>query len=435
MISFFPTIYADELLYSVCARFFDYVQYPKPLTVFEELLGNVEDIGTFIPLNCFEYLYKNLPHNHEYSVHRLVNQHSVIPFYRPFLALEQVELFYRYLERPKVKQVSRQFRVKNEHLRISEWLRFCPLCLAEEKEKLNEGYWHRLHQLPGVEICPVHFVFLQNSGLRTRDFDWQHPFKLVSANKIVRLEPLVSIEISNPCHMSLLRIAQDAFWLLNQSNLFLNANYLRDRYLHLLAEHGMLREGNIDRKLLEKSFASMFSKDLLSHIFLDDSINSGRRLTEIIKCSIANHHPVYHLLLIQLLGHTAESFFDRCKDEKPFGEGPWLCLNHAANHFGKPHITEHCVERFESKGRVRGIFYCSCGFVYSRTDSEIPAEEAICFNRIENFGSVWESELRELWSNPSLKILEIADRLGVSYDAVVAQAERLRLQIPRSRNT
>lgn len=56
--------------------------------------------------------------------------------------------------------------------------------------------------------------------------------------------------------------------------------------------------------------------------------------------------------------------------------------------------------------RVRGTFYCSCEFVYSWTDSEISTKESIRFNRTENFGSVWESELRELRSNPSLKIFE-----------------------------
>src|SRR5260370_39857782 len=44
-------------------------------------------------------------------------------------------------------------------------LRYCALCAKDARVNFGECYWHRLHQLPGVEICPIHKVFLENSEI------------------------------------------------------------------------------------------------------------------------------------------------------------------------------------------------------------------------------------------------------------------------------
>lgn len=33
---------------------------------------------------------------------------------------------------------------------------FCEICLSEQRKKLGFGFWHRVHQLPGVYWCPWH---------------------------------------------------------------------------------------------------------------------------------------------------------------------------------------------------------------------------------------------------------------------------------------
>jgi hypothetical protein len=53
-------------------------------------------------------------------------------------------------------------------IKLPQWLRFCPLCTEEDEKQFGDRYWHRLHQVPGVEACPIHAVFLEDSKVRHR---------------------------------------------------------------------------------------------------------------------------------------------------------------------------------------------------------------------------------------------------------------------------
>jgi hypothetical protein len=45
------------------------------------------------------------------------------------------------------------------------YLRYCPLCVAENIAVYGETYWHRKHQLPGSYYCTKHQVRLCNSRI------------------------------------------------------------------------------------------------------------------------------------------------------------------------------------------------------------------------------------------------------------------------------
>lgn len=39
-------------------------------------------------------------------------------------------------------------------------LKYCPLCVKEDKNKYGVSYWHRIHQIPIIDVCPLHFCNL-----------------------------------------------------------------------------------------------------------------------------------------------------------------------------------------------------------------------------------------------------------------------------------
>lgn len=47
-------------------------------------------------------------------------------------------------------------------------IKFCPLCATEDSRSYGVSYWHLAHQLPGVEACSRHKVFLVHKDLPTR---------------------------------------------------------------------------------------------------------------------------------------------------------------------------------------------------------------------------------------------------------------------------
>ena len=71
---------------------------------------------------------------------------------------------------------------------------------------------------------------------------------------------------------------------------------------------------------------------------------------------------LYHLLLIQFLGLNVEEFFHLTEELTPFGEGPWPCLNPAADHYRWPVITECWLSGRLRYGKLTGRLRCGCGF-------------------------------------------------------------------------
>ena len=53
-------------------------------------------------------------------------------------------------------------RRKNDKVR---YIRYCPLCAADDRECHGETYWHRIHQMPGINICNFHGCYLKESNL------------------------------------------------------------------------------------------------------------------------------------------------------------------------------------------------------------------------------------------------------------------------------
>lgn len=153
-------------------------------------------------------------------------------------------------------------------------------------------------------------------------------------------------------------------------------------------------------------------------------------------------HPLFHLLLIQLLGYTAESFFNRCKIlpslkdkgrnyKLPFGKGPWPCLNRASGHYEQKLINECLTKYAPTRNAWKGTFSCRCGFVYTLLSSHTPSRDYILKPVIKQFGPVWEEALCKLWEDKSVSINKTADRLGVGWHRIRAQAMRLGLEFPR----
>jgi hypothetical protein len=60
------------------------------------------------------------------------------------------------------------------------FFRYCASCVECDRQSLQaETYWHRLHQIPGIEVCGIHRERLRNSNLEFRQP--RNRFEYVSA--------------------------------------------------------------------------------------------------------------------------------------------------------------------------------------------------------------------------------------------------------------
>lgn len=312
MIGYFPEPYPDELFYSLCARFTDRMQYRCAESVMIELFGNPLLRAVVDFPRDLGHLVAALPPGHTYTVDQWIDQHTLLPFHAPFiplLRLAQVRAQMR--GEPPGRRTPR--RIFHPRVPLPESLRFCPACVEEDRRRLGECYWHRLHQIPGVQVCPVHRTLLEESTARVRNPVTDNAF--LSAEKAVWQGPPRAVDQANPCHQMLIEIAQDAAWLLSQNGEAVDLETIRRRYLSDLAERGLTRGRLPDKPRLLRAFTDHYPPELLP--LLNCPTDAARHwhwywVLGLFRTRLL-HPPISHLLLMHFLGYTAESFFARLR--------------------------------------------------------------------------------------------------------------------------
>ena len=162
MIAFFPEIYPDELLYSQIARYHSRSGYARYVYTVSDIYQN----GKLVHPNV-DFVNKYTPDAMNWitkydSWENIVFEHTMYPAYIRFL--------------PKQRRInavngilSCEGNWKNlmciPLLNEPRYIRYCPECAKEDREKYGETYWHRSHQIPRIRVCPKHKCFLENSEI------------------------------------------------------------------------------------------------------------------------------------------------------------------------------------------------------------------------------------------------------------------------------
>ncbi len=163
MIAYFPTAYPDELLYSQLARYYTksgYMAYTfaaEELFVSKTVRPDINFINSFTPA-AVQAITRDI------SMEAVVEKHTMFSSYGRFLPKKRRQKAFQYLASMKgnyhnLLPISQS---KNGEVRC---LRYCPACAANDREQYGETYWHRIHQIIGIHVCPIHQCYLVDSGV------------------------------------------------------------------------------------------------------------------------------------------------------------------------------------------------------------------------------------------------------------------------------
>lgn len=160
MITSFPALYPDELLYSLFARYYAQSGHIAYVFAAEELFENratkpdiefmdrlTEEARQLVTRSC--------------SLAAIVEKHTMFPYYGRFLQRDRRQQALSLLLQTDERYHNLLYQLKSKH--VSRYLRYCPICAMEDRKQYGETYWHRSHQLQGINICPVHRCFLCDS--------------------------------------------------------------------------------------------------------------------------------------------------------------------------------------------------------------------------------------------------------------------------------
>lgn len=163
MISYFPDIYPDELLYSQLARYYTKSGYSAFVCAVDDLFvhkyvsPDIEFISE-LKQEAVEILTKNIP------METIIEKHTMFPSYGRFLPKERRQKAFQCLVEMH-GNFNNLLAIPKRRTGDKRFLKYCPECAKVDREMYGETYWHRNHQIVGVNVCPVHACYLENSSV------------------------------------------------------------------------------------------------------------------------------------------------------------------------------------------------------------------------------------------------------------------------------
>ncbi|MRN56939.1 TnsD family Tn7-like transposition protein [Paenibacillus monticola] len=379
---------------------------------FLDFPGHLNDLHSLIPGNAI-------------PLSTLINDHTLLPYYRPYITPERYNNVTKDMIFGNGQSIYMKMGLAASSVKQLYYLRYCPACIEEDRIKYGAAYWHRYHQITGVNVCSVHNCYLQTSHVSYAQRRNKHEFVMLESVLNSRSHRFDYSEND----LELL-IAQQSEALLKMNYQAINAVAIRKVYFGRMSQMGLLTaKGHIRFQDLLPKFES-----LCGAIYLKEqgcSIDKNSQYTwlhKMLRKPRHGVHPLRHILLQLYLGIEVKEILQEkyVSAELPFGEGPWPCLNRGSEHFEERTIPTARITRDYESGNPVGTFSCGCGFVYSRRGPDIKNEDLYRIGRIKHFGPKWTEKLIELNDNKNLGLRERARQLGVDAGTVKRQTNLLK---------
>lgn len=183
-------------------------------------------------------------------------------------------------------------------------VRFCPACLVEDDQQHGQAYWHRVHQLPGVWICPHHvqpLSIIEPAWIRdkaTRCFlptdDELHAHAL-------------ALEVSALQRDTLYRLAALSLSALYRDSAPLQPDMVQQNLLRgaqvraLVSSNGRLRLKPL-AEMLVIYFKALPSTGEFSRLCPVSSKQAPSWVLKLLRKPRGAHHPLHYLVLADALG-------------------------------------------------------------------------------------------------------------------------------------
>lgn len=157
MIKHFPKIYPSELFYSYLSRIACHNGFLWHMGIAREILKNPNAGANYNYINILKDDFRRELERY-IPIEQIALNHTLFKYYAVFLPYDK-------------KNEAFEIAIKNNrdlsffHLPIPNnkrdyYLRYCPMCVKEDREEYGECYFHLEHQIPEVKCCFKHGVKL-----------------------------------------------------------------------------------------------------------------------------------------------------------------------------------------------------------------------------------------------------------------------------------
>ena len=421
MLAFFPTPYTDEILYSVCSRYHNRIGNIHHSVTMKELFGEKYRSSKLLFPTTLNYLENELPPFSKISAISLLQNNTPYNYFKAFLPSERKEKLRDAMLNTDCKNASIIAGLGTD-LTMFKTLRFCPECIKEDIKNMGEAYWHTIHQIPGVLICPYHNTLTENSTIPINDLN-KSSYSFLDDEFCLNN---IQTSFCDNTREKLFLISSKILECLNL-NYDINLSIIKEVYEDYLIYKGYMHPSKrLYREKITTDFIGFYGEDVLSILRYDIALEKKNNwLFRLIKNPELEGNPIRHILLMLFLG--IEFDFKINKDIKylPFGLGPWCCLNPACEHY-KEAVIENIELKFDSRNdNVAANFKCECGFKYTRHAPYNDNKDKYSYKYILEYGKIWDDKLIELTADTSVSLKYICEFFNISRNAAIRNIKRL----------
>ena len=405
--TFFPTPYPDEMFYSVLCRYHQRSGAPPCTRMSRSMWGKRVSVNILLAQSLGQ-IAQFIPTQTGLTAHYFAVNNTVYPFLKPLMTEERGQQLLRLLEssQQEIQQAYLSSGLAKSGSPKWQFLRCCEKCWQEDIHKYGEVYWHRLHQLPGILMCPIHSIPTRNTTVFLSDTNVK--FHLASPGLITN--ETVPVYSSDTAEM-LTNLAGDAAWLMRHGEKLPSSKIMFALFDQLLCLKGYRRLGGSGMKVavFHAELLEFYGSDVLAALCVGSNVVAP--WSQLVITRTENLlYPMYYLLLMRFLANSAKVFYT-CQHETvhPYGEGPWPCRNPVC-----PHYLQNAIKDLKANlslsSRHPLTFQClHCGFTYRHRhpfSKESPLTGKLS---IINRGWLWMETFQKLVEDgtPFYRIAEI----------------------------
>lgn len=187
MINYLPSIYEDELVYSWFCRYYIHSGSLTHTMAMRDLFNKRCNTPSKEFIGHLNLTAKSKIEE-IYPMEYLVLNHTMFPQYARFIPLEE--------KKKAMYHLGTAF-CDPHHLfsilprtKSDPFLKYCPMCVREDREKYGETYWHRKHQIRNIKSCYKHGCMLESSEVSAKS---EQTYTFSSAEEYVKdIKPVMA---------------------------------------------------------------------------------------------------------------------------------------------------------------------------------------------------------------------------------------------------
>lgn len=366
MMTFIPNFYEDELLYSGIARYHIRSGNLSTYNTLNDIYNKTKlSVSIFLP-NNIDTLIKNMPKGCMYTSEYIINNHTLFPYYTAFSNKKVTEELFLKMKGESVGNNYAKIGIIASKIKLNEFLKFCPECMKEDIDKHGETYWHRIHQTPGVLVCPKHKILLQNSTVRTKMSRHARLFEASEENCII--ESNIDKNLYTDKEIDILHsISKDVEYIYNNTIDKREAEWYQDNYINYLVKYNLASFNKyVNQKKLCQEINKYYGKLILENINCNISNIHNNWATRNVQKNKFSDSAIYNILFIKFLNVSLECFLKNKYVYTIFKNGIGPCLNTKEDHYMQKSAYRSEIIYNCKRGTVAEEFTCPiCKFKYA----------------------------------------------------------------------